>query len=221
MRVKRLARLATWARVPDLCVATHTAGQPDHGNRSCAVRSDPTYDSEPGEFRGPRAHVTVASGSSKGTDMSSIMHERYEFADSVPERGAGVSWGAIMAGAVTSAALSLILLALGTGLGLSSVSPWSYQGASANALAPATIGWLVFMSTAASGVGGYVAGRLRTRWQLLHDHEVYFRDTAHGLVSWAVATVITAAALTSAAGSMVGSSLAWPRPAETQPLTPR
>jgi hypothetical protein len=60
------------------------------------------------------------------------------------------------------------------------------------------------MELIASSMGGYLAGRLRTKWVQLHTDEVHFRDTAHGLLVWAVGLVITAAFLTSAAASMVG-----------------
>ena len=53
-------------------------------------------------------------------------------------------------------------------------------------------------------MGGYLAGRLRTKWVDVHTDEVYFRDTAHGFLAWAVGLVITAAFLTSAAMAMVG-----------------
>ena len=46
----------------------------------------------------------------------------------------GVSWGAVIGGAFVAAAFYLILLALGAGLGLSAVSPWSSVGASASAV---------------------------------------------------------------------------------------
>src|ERR1700675_4143682 len=75
-----------------------------------------------------------------------------------------VSWGAILGGAVAAAALSLILLALGSGLGLSSISPWAYEGASATTLGISTIVWLLVMAALASGLGGYLAGRLRVKW---------------------------------------------------------
>ena len=116
----------------------------------------------------------------------------------------GVSWGAILAGAAGAASLSLILLLLGTGLGLSWVSPWANQGASATTMGVATILWITFTQIAASGMGGYLAGRLRTTWAGVHTDEVYFRDTAHGFLAWGVATLVTAAALTSVIGSMVG-----------------
>ena len=104
----------------------------------------------------------------------------------------GVSWGAVIAGAAAAAALSFILLILGVGLGLSSVSPWSFN---ATAIGVGTIAWLAFMQLAASGIGGYMAGRLRAKWSSVHTDEVHFRDTAHGLLAWAVATLVTVALL--------------------------
>ncbi|MBI3726894.1 MAG: hypothetical protein HY254_01015 [Burkholderiales bacterium] len=112
----------------------------------------------------------------------------------------GVSWGAVLAGAVAAAALSLILLLLGAGLGLSAVSPWSYN---ATVMGISTIAWIGFTQLAASGIGGYIAGRLRTKWSNVHDNEVYFRDTAHGMLAWAVASLLTVGLLASAAQSML------------------
>ena len=119
-------------------------------------------------------------------------------------QSSGVSWAAAMGGAFVAAALSLILLALGVGLGLSSVSPWSNVGASASTIGTAAIVWLIAMQVISSSMGGYLAGRLRTKWTNIHTDEVYFRDTAHGFLTWAVALVVTAAFLTSAAAYMVG-----------------
>lgn len=119
--------------------------------------------------------------------------------------GGAVSWGAIFAGAAGAAALSLILLILGVGLGLSSVSPWSGQGVTAATFGVSTILWLTFTQLAASGMGGYLAGRLRTRWLRTQADEVYFRDTAHGFLAWAVASLVTAAMLSSAIGSIISS----------------
>ncbi|MFZ6681407.1 hypothetical protein [Undibacterium sp. Tian12W] len=112
----------------------------------------------------------------------------------------GVSWGAVIGGAVAAAALSLILLMLGAGLGLSAVSPWSYN---ATVMGISTIAWIGFTQLAASGIGGYIAGRLRTKWSNVHDNEVYFRDTAHGMLAWAVASLLTVGLLASAAQSML------------------
>jgi len=115
-----------------------------------------------------------------------------------------VSWGAILAGAAASAALSLILIILGVGLGLSSVSPWAFQGVSAETFGWSSIIWLALTTIAASGLGGYIAGRLRTKWTAVHGDETYFRDTAHGFLSWAVATLLAAGLLTSAIGGILG-----------------
>src|ERR1022692_1884477 len=116
----------------------------------------------------------------------------------------GVSWGAVIGGAFVAAAFYLILLALGTGFGLSAVSPWSNVGASASTVGTAAIVWLILIEIIASALGGYLTGRLRTKWALIHTDEVYFRDTANGFLAWAVALVISVTLLASAAASMVG-----------------
>lgn len=117
-----------------------------------------------------------------------------------------VSWGAVIAGAFVAAALSLIMLALGAGFGLSAVSPWSNVGAAASTVGAVAIFWLVVMQMTTSAMGGYVAGRLRSRWISIHNDEVHFRDTAHGLVTWAVGVVITVSLLATAAASMAGAN---------------
>jgi hypothetical protein len=137
----------------------------------------------------------------------------------VPEAYAsGISWAAVIAGAFVTAALWLILLALGVGIGLSSVSPWSNVGASAAGIGAAAIIWMIVVQFIASSMGGYLAGRLRTKWATIHTDEVYFRDTAHGFLAWSVGLVITAAFLASAAASIVGSTQS-PTPLATAPGT--
>nr|WP_315251006.1 hypothetical protein [uncultured Duganella sp.] len=116
----------------------------------------------------------------------------------------GVSWGAILAGAAAAAALSFILLILGMGLGLSSVSPYQYNSVP---LGTASIAWIAFMQLAASGIGGYMAGRLRVKWARVHTDEVYFRDTAHGLLAWAVATLVTVAVLAGGARAALSGAI--------------
>jgi hypothetical protein len=116
----------------------------------------------------------------------------------------GTSWGAIVAGAAAAAALSFILLILGVGLGLSSVSPYQYNAAP---LGVASIAWIAFMQLAASGVGGYIAGRLRVKWAAVHGDEVYFRDTAHGLLTWAVATLMTVAVMAGGARAVLSGTI--------------
>ncbi len=130
------------------------------------------------------------------------------FAVAAPDANASaVSWSAVFAGAAAACALSLILLILGTGLGLSWVSPWTQVGMSATTFGVSTILWITFMQLAASGIGGYLAGRLRTKWVSVHTDEVYFRDTAHGLLAWGVATLATAALLSSVIGVIVGAGV--------------
>jgi hypothetical protein len=120
----------------------------------------------------------------------------------------GVSWGAVAAGAVVIAALSLMLLAFGAGMGFSAVSPWSGSGVSATTLSVAAGIYLLVAACLSSSVGGYLAGRLRRRWTRLHTHEVYFRDTAHGFLAWAFATVIGAAFLASVSATIAGGATA-------------
>jgi hypothetical protein len=114
-----------------------------------------------------------------------------------------ISWAAIVGGAFAAAALSLILLALGSGFGLASVSPWPNSGASVTTFTVMTAIWLIIVQWVSSGLGGYLTGRLRTKWVGVHTHEVFFRDTAHGLLAWAVAAVIGAAVLASAVSSLL------------------
>jgi hypothetical protein len=119
------------------------------------------------------------------------------------------SWPAIIAGAFVAAAVSLILLALGSGLGFASISPWPGRGVTGTTFAATTAIWLILTQWVSAGLGGYLAGRLRTRWIGTHAHEVFFRDTAHGLITWAVASVLVAAAIGSsigAAGRAVGAA---------------
>lgn len=116
----------------------------------------------------------------------------------------GTSWGAILAGAAAATALTFILLILGVGLGLSSVSPYQYNAAP---LGAASIGWIAFTQLAAAGIGGYMAGRLRVKWAAVHGDEVYFRDTAHGLLTWAVATLLMVAVMAGSARAVLSGAI--------------
>lgn len=128
----------------------------------------------------------------------------------------GVSWPAIIAGAFVAAALALILLALGAGAGLSSLSPWSNSGVSPSTVGVGALLWLTLIEIISCSLGGYMAGRLRTKWVDVHTDEVYFRDTAHGFLVWAVALVMTAAFLTSAASAMVGGERRTPNASHSE-----
>jgi hypothetical protein len=120
--------------------------------------------------------------------------------------GSAVSWAAIFAGGVASAALTLLMLAFGTGMGFSVVSPWSNSGVSSATFSIWTGLYLIVVAMISSSIGGYLAGRLRTKWVGVHDHEIYFRDTAHGFLAWAFASVLGAAVLASASTQIVGAT---------------
>ena len=134
----------------------------------------------------------------------SIIEPSIDVESGAPETTASaVSWGAILAGGVAAASLTLILLAFGAGVGFSSVSPWSAPSSTTGFHVAAGL-YFIVTAMIASSVGGYLAGRLRTRWTGVHTREVYFRDTAHGFLAWGFATLLSAAVLSSAAGGLVG-----------------
>lgn len=117
-----------------------------------------------------------------------------------------VSWSAILAGAAVASAVSLLLLVLAAGLDLASFSLATLRRGSAALTVMAAI-TLIVTQWIASGLGGYITGRLRTRWTGTHTHEVFFRDTAHGFITWAVATLFMAVGLGSAVSSLSGANL--------------
>jgi hypothetical protein len=140
-------------------------------------------------------------------DLAPVRTQSGVYPENIRTDASAVSWGAIVAGGAAMAALSLILLMLGTGLELSSVSPWAHNGIGAATFGVSTILWVTLTQLVASAMGGYLAGRLRTKWVAVHTDEVYFRDTAHGFLAWAVASLATAALLTSAIGAIVGGGI--------------
>lgn len=113
-----------------------------------------------------------------------------------------VSWAAIFAGTAVAISMSLILLTLGSGLGLASLTPSARSAASSASLPALVTVWIVVVQWLSAASGGYVTGRLRTRWVGTHTHEIFFRDTAHGFVTWAVATAIVAVVIASATSAM-------------------
>jgi hypothetical protein len=126
----------------------------------------------------------------------------------VDVQSSGISWAAIAAGAVASAAVSLLLFAFGAGIGLSSISPWQGSGVSATTFKLASGIYLVCVAVMASAIGGYLAARLRTRWIGLDTSEVFFRDTAHGMIAWAFATLLSAGVLGAATTHLVSGGVA-------------
>jgi len=121
---------------------------------------------------------------------------------SVESSASAVEWAAIVGGALGAVGISIIFFTLGSGLGLSTVSPWSFSNPS-----PATFGviagiWLIVTQWLASAIGGYLTGRLRTKWVGIRTDEVFFRDTAHGFLAWALATILAAAFFALAAAAI-------------------
>jgi hypothetical protein len=118
-----------------------------------------------------------------------------------------VSWGPIVAGAFAASTLTVILMLVGSGLGLTMVSPWTGSSASTTTFAVSAAAWLVVVQWLSAGVGGYLTGRLRTKWVNVHTDEVYFRDTAHGFLAWALATLLVAGVLGSALSAALGTGV--------------
>jgi hypothetical protein len=115
-----------------------------------------------------------------------------------------ISWGPILGGAFAAIGVTLILLLLGSGVGLTMVSPWSGESSSAATVGITAAIWLVVVQWLSSALGGYLTGRLRTKWAAIHTDEVFFRDTAHGFISWAISTVFVVGFLASSLTSLAG-----------------
>jgi len=119
----------------------------------------------------------------------------------------GICWASVIAGTIVSLAITILLLWFGTALGLTVASPWADSGVSATTFKIATGLYLVVVAMISSALGGHIAGRLRGGWDTTtHANEVYFRDTAHGFVTWATATFIGAVLLASAAAGIAGAT---------------
>ena len=127
-------------------------------------------------------------------------------ADEYSSSQSAVSWAAIIGGALAAVAITLLLVALGSGIGLSSVSPWSALNPSATTFTLLAAVWLIIVQWLSSALGGYISGRLRTKWTGIHTGEVFFRDTVHGFLAWALASVLVVAFATSSISSAVSSA---------------
>ncbi len=123
---------------------------------------------------------------------------------SIESPASAVSWGPIIAGAMAAATLTLVLMLVGSGFGLTMVSPWAHESAGITTFAVSAAIWLVIVQWLSSALGGYLTGRLRARWVGIHNDETLFRDTAHGFMSWALATLLVAFVLGSAISATVG-----------------
>ena len=107
-------------------------------------------------------------------------------ADRLRAPQSAVSWAAIWAGASVALASTLVLSMAAAGLGYTVSFPGLASRVSLAAFSPIAIAVQVL----SSALGGYIAGRLRTTWVGVHGHETHFRDTAHGVIAWALATLL-------------------------------
>ncbi|MBE7217699.1 MAG: hypothetical protein INR64_04430, partial [Caulobacteraceae bacterium] len=101
-----------------------------------------------------------------------------------------VSWSAVFAGTAAALATVLALDLLGAGFGFTLASPWLETRASLAGFSPISGAWALAAGAVGAALGGYVAGRLRGRWLGVHPDERHFRDTAHGLLVWALSTLV-------------------------------
>jgi hypothetical protein len=115
----------------------------------------------------------------------------------------GISWAAALGGAAVAAAISIMLISFGSGLGFAAVSPFSGNNPSVMTFTVISAIWLIIVQWVSAFFGGYLAGRLRPALSEVHTDEVGFRDTATGFVSWAVATLFVVAVVASGATSVV------------------
>ena len=123
-----------------------------------------------------------------------------------------LQWTPVIAGALVASAISLVLIAFGSAIGLSILSSSPTWRDASPALAVLSGLFLLLTAIASFGLGGYVAGRLRERWhQSAHNDVVEFRDGTHGVVAWAIAVVIT--------GIVAAASAAVIASREVQPAT--
>jgi hypothetical protein len=134
-----------------------------------------------------------------------------------------VQWSPVIAGAIAAAALSFVLIMFGAALGLSVASPSATWRDASAALALVSGLWLLLTALASFGLGGYLAGRLRTTWAapVPSEDELDFRDGVHGLLVWGLAIIIGTVLAAAAAGSLLPrptANLAAPTAATAEPL---
>lgn len=154
-----------------------------------------------------------------GISMVTISETAERVAEpSVESSASGVEWAAIWGGALAAVAISIILLTLGPGLKIASVTPWSFAHPTPTEFGTAAAIWLVVTQWLASAFGGYLSGRLRKKWVGIRTDEVLFRDTAHGFLAWALATVIVAGLVT--LGSMAVAGVAAAAASATPAVPP-
>ncbi len=138
--------------------------------------------------------------------MATVFARDSEVATAVVGSTSAVNWASVFAGAAVAIATTLILVALGSGLGFAAASPWPGSAPTPTTFAIGIGIWLIVTQWLSSALGGYITGRLRTRWTGIHTHEVVFRDTAHGLLAWAISTAVVCAVALATASSGAGAT---------------
>jgi len=124
---------------------------------------------------------------------------------SVESSASAVEWPAIAGGALGAIGITIILFTLAAGTGLS-IRPWSFTAPSPTTFGAAAAIGLIVTQWLASALGGYLTGRLRTKWVGIRTDEVFFRDTAHGFLAWALATVVMAALFSVVASTTIAAT---------------
>jgi hypothetical protein len=119
----------------------------------------------------------------------------------------GINWSAILAGGLAAATFAILLSILGAGLGFSIISPWSNSGIDASTFGISAIIWVSVTQIISSGMGGFLAGRLRSKWFGAHADEIHFTDSVHGFLTWAIALIISVVLFTSLMGSFLNKGI--------------
>lgn len=126
------------------------------------------------------------------------------------EQHSYIDWPAIIGGIAMASAISLVLLAFGSAIGLSFADFDAGPDVNPIWIAIAAASWLLWVQISSFMVGGYVTGRMRRRHFDATEHESDIRDGVHGLLVWAGALVIGAIIAVGgigAAANAVGSAI--------------
>jgi hypothetical protein len=108
-----------------------------------------------------------------------------------------ISWGAVLAGAVLALVVQLVLNLLGVGIGAATLNPTTGDNPSVTTFSMGAGLWFAVAGILAALAGGYAAGRLSGAPR---------ESTAswHGLMAWAVSTMVILYLLTTTIGGIVG-----------------
>ncbi len=111
-----------------------------------------------------------------------------------------ISWRSVLAGVVVALSVSVILNLLGMAIGFSTIDPATGDTPSVMAISIWAAIWYVMTAIAAAFAGGWVAS-------LLSNRQYGSLGGWHGLVTWAVSTLLMVYLVSAAMGGLVGSTL--------------